>query len=38
MNLHYLIGDATNPVIKPALICHVCNSVNKWGAGFVVSL
>lgn len=38
MELHYLIGDATEPIIKPALIPHVCNSVNGWGAGFVVSL
>lgn len=38
MNLHYLIGDATEPALKPALICHVCNSSNLWGAGFVVAL
>jgi O-acetyl-ADP-ribose deacetylase (regulator of RNase III) len=41
MTLHHLIGDATDPVIKPALICHVCNDchpIGKWGAGFVVSL
>jgi len=37
-SLHYLIGDATDPIIKPALICHVCNSVNGWGRGFVMSL
>ena len=38
MNLHYLIGDATDPIIKPALILHVCNSVNGWGRGFVIAL
>lgn len=40
MNLHYLIGDATDPVVKPSLICHVCNDCQpgKWGAGFVMAL
>lgn len=40
MNLHYLIGDATDPIIKPATICHVCNDCRpgKWGAGFVMAL
>ena len=36
--LHYLIGDATEPVIRPAIIAHVCNDVNAFGAGFVVAL
>lgn len=41
MTLKYLIGDATEPIRKPALICHVCNDcqpIGKWGAGFVVAL
>ena len=38
MNLHYLIGDATDPIVKPALICHVCNSIGGWGRGFVLAL
>ena len=40
MELHYLIGDATDPVVKPATICHVCNDCRpgKWGAGFVMAL
>jgi O-acetyl-ADP-ribose deacetylase (regulator of RNase III) len=38
MALHYLIGDATAPIVVPALISHVCNSVGAWGAGFVVAL
>jgi O-acetyl-ADP-ribose deacetylase (regulator of RNase III) len=33
-----MIGDATEPCVKPALICHVCNSVGAWGSGFVVAL
>jgi hypothetical protein len=38
MALHYLIGDATEPILKPALICHVVNDVDAWGSGFVVAL
>jgi len=36
--LHYLIGDATEPVKTPALIAHVCNDVGRWGRGFVVAV
>lgn len=36
--LHYIIGDATEPVIRPAMIAHVNNTINGWGRGFVVSL
>ncbi len=36
--LHYLIGDALEPIKKPALIMHVCNDQSKWGRGFVVSI
>lgn len=36
--LHYVIGDATRPVKRPAVIIHVCNDVNAWGSGFVISL
>lgn len=40
MALHYIIGDATDPIKKPAIICHVCNDCQpgKWGAGFVIAL
>lgn len=38
MSLHYLIGDATDPKIKPALICHVNNDIGGWGRGFVIAL
>lgn len=30
----YLKGDATEPMTRPALICHVCNDVGAFGAGF----
>lgn len=38
MQLYHVIGDATQPVKKPALIAHVCNDIDAWGAGFVVPL
>ena len=38
MKLRYLIGDATEPILKPAVIAHVCNNVGAWGAGFVLAL
>lgn len=38
MKLRYVIGDATQPKIKPAIIAHVCNDIGKWGAGFVLAL
>jgi len=38
MNLFHVIGDATEPVHKPAVIAHVCNTTGKWGAGFVIPL
>jgi O-acetyl-ADP-ribose deacetylase (regulator of RNase III) len=38
MNLHYFIGDATDPIVKPALICQVNNDIGGWGSGFVISL
>jgi O-acetyl-ADP-ribose deacetylase (regulator of RNase III) len=38
MKLHYLIGDATDPIKKPAMIIHCCNDAGRWGRGFVVAL
>jgi O-acetyl-ADP-ribose deacetylase (regulator of RNase III) len=38
MSLHYIIGDATEPIGKPAVVCHVCNDINGWGRGFVIAL
>jgi O-acetyl-ADP-ribose deacetylase (regulator of RNase III) len=37
--IHYINGDATNPVAdEPAIIAHICNDVGAWGAGFVRAL
>jgi O-acetyl-ADP-ribose deacetylase (regulator of RNase III) len=39
MKFEYLVGDATKPTgdgVK--IICHVCNDIGGWGAGFVVGL
>lgn len=38
MTLHYLIGDATCPRQKPAIIAHVCNDIGGFGRGFVLAL
>jgi len=36
--LKYLLGDATDPIKKPAIIAHVCNDIGLMGSGFVVPL
>lgn len=37
--LNYLKGDATNPVGDgKKVICHICNNIGGWGAGFVLAL
>lgn len=37
--LNYLKGDATAPVGEgKKIICHVCNNIGGWGAGFVLAL
>ena len=39
--IKYVIGDATQPELiqnKINMICHCCNTIGAWGAGFVVSL
>lgn len=39
MNIKYILGDATKPIgNENKIICHIVNSVNKWGKGFVVPL
>lgn len=38
MTISYITGDATQPIMKPALIMHVCNDVGGWGRGFVLAL
>jgi|SRR5690606_6939258 len=38
-SITYLEGDATAPVGDDTkIICHVCNDVGGWGAGFVLAL
>lgn len=37
-SIHYIYGDATDPIKKPAVIAHVVNSIGAWGRGFVLSL
>lgn len=32
----YVKGDATSPT--SGIICHVCNDIGAWGAGFVLAL
>jgi len=36
--IKYIKGDATEPIQKPAMICHMCNDIGKWGKGFVLAL
>jgi len=37
--IKYIIGDATKPIGEgKKIIAHICNDVNAFGAGFVVSL
>ena len=39
MKINYIKGDATNPVGNdPKIICHICNDIGAWGAGFVMAL
>ena len=38
MTISYITGDATQPIMKPALIMHVCNDIGGWGRGFVLAL
>lgn len=38
-NIKYLRGDATDPIGENLkFLCHISNSVGKWGAGFTYSL
>lgn len=39
MSITYLKGDATRPQEPgPKLLVHICNTVGRWGAGFVLSI
>lgn len=38
-SINYATGDATLPQSdQPTIICHSCNNLGAWGAGFVVAL
>lgn len=37
--INYVIGDATAPQGEgKKIICHICNDIGAWGAGFVLAL
>jgi hypothetical protein len=36
--LHYIIGDATEPIKRPAVLPHCCNDAAGWGRGYVLAL
>lgn len=39
MRIKYTIGDATRPRGDGIrIICHICNDMGAWGAGFVLAL
>lgn len=39
MKIHYIKGDATDPLIKGnKIIVHVCNDIGGWGKGFVMAI
>jgi O-acetyl-ADP-ribose deacetylase (regulator of RNase III) len=39
MRINYVKGDATRPKGEGnKIICHICNDIGAWGAGFVLAL
>lgn len=39
MKINFVIGDATSPIGQgDKIICHICNDIGAWGAGFVMAL
>lgn len=37
--IHYIKSDATKPIGDGTkIICHVCNDIGAWGAGFVLAI
>jgi len=39
MKINYVVGDATAPIGEDRkIICHICNDIGAWGAGFVLAL
>ena len=39
MKINFIQGDATSPIGEgKKIICHICNDMGAWGAGFVLAL
>ena len=39
IDITYIVADATNPQgTGKKILIHICNTINAWGAGFVVPL
>jgi len=39
MDIHYLLGDATQPVSeRHKILVHICNDAGGWGKGIVVAI
>jgi hypothetical protein len=36
--IHYLIGSAMKPILKPALLPHIVNDIGLWGSGYVLAV
>jgi O-acetyl-ADP-ribose deacetylase (regulator of RNase III) len=38
-DIRYVVGDATAPQGEGSkIICHICNDIGGWGAGFVLAI
>ncbi|MFN8040371.1 MAG: macro domain-containing protein [Acidimicrobiales bacterium] len=38
LEIAYVVGDATTPSDRPAVIAHICNDLGRWGRGFVLAV
>lgn len=39
MKINFITGDATSPIGDgKKIICHICNDIGAWGAGFVLAI
>jgi len=36
--IYHVIGNAMEPIVLPAYICHIVNNKGLWGAGFVLAI
>lgn len=36
--IYHIIGNAMEPIVLPAYICHIVNNKGLWGAGFVLAI